>query len=204
MQAVGLSTLADQAELVKLSPQSLTTEEVYRLWPAFNAHYRATAAYLATVVLIQRQRPVRVSLPVQVRNILVQPMERPVIEDVSPGMVATGEQLTIRGRHFVGESVADTLVSFDDGTQVAPDTVQDGAVRVTIPAALLARRARRADHPQRALRRADRPASRLRLQPGELHAAADHHRPARDRRRWEPRSPSRSTRRSGAASAPRC
>jgi hypothetical protein len=138
MQAVGLSTLADQAELVKLSPQSLTTEEVYRLWPAFNAHYRATVAYLATVVLIQRQRPARVSLPVQVRNILVQPMERPVIEDVSPGMVATGEQLTIRGRHFIGENVADTLVSFDDGTQATPDTVQDGAVRVTIPAALLA------------------------------------------------------------------
>ncbi len=112
MQAVGLSTLADQAELVKLSPQSLSTEEVYRLWPAFNAHYRATAAYLATVVLIQRPRPVRVSLQVQVRNILVQPMERPVIEDVSPGMVATGEQLTIRGRHFVGDSVGRHVCQF--------------------------------------------------------------------------------------------
>jgi uncharacterized protein DUF4255 len=90
-QQVGLSALADQAELIKLSPQSLSTEEVYRLWPAFNAHYRATAAYLATVVLVQRQRPLRANLRVQVRNILVQPTERPVIEDVSPGLVATGE-----------------------------------------------------------------------------------------------------------------
>ena len=55
-QQVGKSTLATQAELIKLSPQALTTEEVYRLWPAFNAHYRATAAYLATVVLIERPR----------------------------------------------------------------------------------------------------------------------------------------------------
>jgi hypothetical protein len=137
-QRVGLSTLADQAELIKLSPQSLSTEEVYRLWPAFNAHYRATAAYLATVLLVQRQRPVRAALPVQVRNILVQPMERPVIVDVSPGLVATGEQLVITGRHFIGESAADTVVTFDDGTSVAPDTLQDAVARVTIPASLLA------------------------------------------------------------------
>jgi hypothetical protein len=137
-QHVGLSTLATQAELIKLSPQSLSTEEVYRLWPAFNAHYRATAAYLATVVLIQRPRPTRASLPVQTRNILVQPMEQPVIEDVSPALVATGEQLLITGHHFVGDNTADTLVTFDDGTSVPPDTVQDAAVRVTIPAALLA------------------------------------------------------------------
>jgi hypothetical protein len=137
-QQVGLSTLADQAELIKLSPQSLSTEEVYRLWPAFNAHYRATAAYLATVVLVQRQRPLRANLRVQVRNILVQPTERPVIEDVSPSLVATGEQLVITGRHFVGGSAADTMVTFDDGTSAPPDTLQDAVVRVTIPPALLA------------------------------------------------------------------
>jgi hypothetical protein len=137
-QKVGLSTLADQAELIKLSPQSLSTEEVYRLWPAFNAHYRATAAYLATVVLVQRQRPVRAALRVQTRNIVVQPMEAPVIEDVSPGLLATGEQLVITGRHFLGDNAADTIVVFDDGTTVLPDTVQDAVVRATIPSALFA------------------------------------------------------------------
>jgi hypothetical protein len=109
---------------------------VYRLWPAFNAHYRATAAYLATVVLIQRPRPMRTNIRVQKRNILVQPLDRPAIEDISPGLVATGEQLLITGRHFVGSNVSDTSVVFDDGTSVTPDTVQDAAVRVTIPATL--------------------------------------------------------------------
>lgn len=137
-QRVGLSTLADQTELIKLSPQSLSTEEVYRLWPAFNAHYRATAAYLATVVLLQRQRPLRAALPVQRVGILVQPMERPVIVDVSPGLVATGEQLVITGRHFIGDNPAGTVVTFDDGTSVAPDALQDAVARVTVPAALLA------------------------------------------------------------------
>ena len=137
-QHVGLSTLAEQAESIRVSPQSLSTEEVYRLWPAFNAHYRATSAYLATVVLIQRPRPMRAGLRVQTRNILVQPLDQPVIEDVSPGLVATGDQLVITGRHFVGDNPADTVVTFDDGSTAAPDTVQDAAVRVTIPATLRA------------------------------------------------------------------
>lgn len=136
-QATGLTTLADQIELVKVTPQPLSTEELNRLWTAFQANYRATTAYLASVVLIRRQRVTRVSLPVQTRNILVQPMELPVIEDVAPGLAAAGEVLTLRGRHFVGELASDTSVSFD-GTAVAPDLVQDRFIRVTVPATLLA------------------------------------------------------------------
>ena len=58
---------------MKLSPQSLSTEDVYKLWTAFRARYRATAAYMASVVLIRRTHAARVGLPVQTRNILVQP-----------------------------------------------------------------------------------------------------------------------------------
>src|SRR5689334_10597385 len=32
VQAVGLTTLANQAELIKLSPEALSTEDVYKLW----------------------------------------------------------------------------------------------------------------------------------------------------------------------------
>ncbi len=138
VQAVGLSTLADQSELVKLTPQPVSTEDTYKLWTAFQARYRATAAYTASVILIRRQRPARVSLPVQTRNILVQPLERPVIGDVSPAMIAAGEVLTIQGRHFVGESVADTSVSFDDGDPLTPDLAQDRFARITVPATLSA------------------------------------------------------------------
>jgi hypothetical protein len=137
-QATGLTTLADQVELVKLTPQPLTAEEINRLWTAFQAHYRATASYLASVVLIRRQRATTVNLPVQTRNILVQPMEQPVIDDVAPAMVAVGEVLTLRGRHFVGESVSDTTVTFDGTTSVVPDLVQDRFIRVAIPATLMA------------------------------------------------------------------
>ena len=39
------SDLADQVELMKIWPQTLTTEEISRLWTAFQAKYRPTAAY---------------------------------------------------------------------------------------------------------------------------------------------------------------
>lgn len=138
VQAVGLTTLANQAELVKLMPQALSTEDVYKLWTAFQARYRATTGYMASVVLVRRSRAARVGLPVQLRNILVAPLDRPVIDDVSPAMVAAGGVLTLRGRNFVGDTVADTMVSFDGGAPVAPDLVQGQTVRVTVPATLLA------------------------------------------------------------------
>ena len=137
-QATGLTTLADQVELVKLTPQPLTAEEINRLWTAFQAHYRATASYLASVVLIRRQRPTTVNLPVQTRSILVQPMEQPVIDDVTPAMLVIGQVLLLRGRHFVGESVSDTTVTFDGTISVVPDLVQDRFVRVSIQVTLLA------------------------------------------------------------------
>ena len=144
---------------MKLSPQALTTEEVYRLWPAFNAHYRATAAYLATVVLIQRPRPMRANIRVQTRNILVQPLDRPLIEDISPGLVATGEQLLIIGRHFVGDSASDTVVAFDDGTSVAPGHLAGCRGARHHPADIARRHARRADRASYKLRFARRSAS---------------------------------------------
>ena len=53
------------------------------------------------MVLIQRSRAARVGLPVQVRNILVEPLDRPVIDDISPATATAGTALTIRGRNFV-------------------------------------------------------------------------------------------------------
>jgi hypothetical protein len=138
IQAVGLSTLANQAELVKLTPQGLSTEDMYKLWTAFQARYRATAAYMASVVLIQRSRTVRAGLPVQTRNILVQTLDRPIIEDVSPQTATVGQVLVIRGQHFVGDAVDDTLISFDGAAPVTPDLVQEKVIRITLPGTLLA------------------------------------------------------------------
>ena len=58
------SDLADQVELVKLTPEYLTPEEMSRLWSAMQAKYRPTAVYHASVVLIEANKAARSALPV--------------------------------------------------------------------------------------------------------------------------------------------
>jgi hypothetical protein len=44
--------LADQIELVKISPVFLNTEELSKMWTAMQARYRPSMAYMASVILI--------------------------------------------------------------------------------------------------------------------------------------------------------
>jgi hypothetical protein len=86
--------LEDQVELIKLTPQYLNTEEMSRLWTAMQTHFRPTAAYLASVVLIEARAPVRAPLPVLTRG-LVDPVtgrERGIV--VAPGLLPALPMLT--------------------------------------------------------------------------------------------------------------
>ena len=86
--------LEDQVELIKLTPQYLNTEEMSKLWTAMQSHFRPTAAYTASVVLIEARQPVRAPLPVLSRG-PVDPAsgrDRGVI--VNPGLVPPLPMLT--------------------------------------------------------------------------------------------------------------
>jgi hypothetical protein len=92
MQALSAAALADQVELIKIVPQTLTTEEISRLWAAFQVHYRPTAAYQASVVLIQSDRPTKSAPPVRSRGVYVLPFRQPLIDRVED---ATGPLVPI-------------------------------------------------------------------------------------------------------------
>ncbi len=62
------SELAEQVELVKITPESMGGEEISKLWTAFQASYRPSAAYRASVVLIESRQPARTPLPVLTRG----------------------------------------------------------------------------------------------------------------------------------------
>jgi Pvc16 N-terminal domain len=138
MQAVAKTTLADQVELIKITPEALSNEEISKLWMAFSTHYRPTTSYMISVVLIQETQAFRSNLPVQSRNVLALPLQGPAIDRVTPASVAVGEVLTLSGRYFVGDSAADTMVAFDDNPPVTPDSVLNTSIRVTIPTTLQA------------------------------------------------------------------
>jgi Pvc16 N-terminal domain len=61
---VAASTLAAQIEHLRVTPEALTIEEIYRLWPAFQAPYRPSSAFQVSVVVIQ-DAEVPAAAPVQ-------------------------------------------------------------------------------------------------------------------------------------------
>jgi hypothetical protein len=68
LRALAECGLADQLEQIKITPEYLSTEEMSKLWTAVQSHYRPTAAYMATVVLIESMLPARAPLPVLSRG----------------------------------------------------------------------------------------------------------------------------------------
>ena len=134
--AIQTSGLAEQADLIRLTPHPLSTEEISKLWTAFQAKYRPSLAYKASVVLIERDLPTRAALPVRERRVHVLPLERPLIHAVSPQFVQSGDVLTLQGQNLRGDP---TLVRFG-ATVVEPpiQDVRDRQIAVTVPADLLA------------------------------------------------------------------
>ena len=114
----------------------MSLEEISRLWGAIQSHYRPTAAYQASVVLIESRRSVRSALPVadDMRRIYVIPFRQPVIEgvvnadgDLAP--IAAGATLAIRGRELAGEG---TLVNLD-GIEVTPAAADLTPEQIALP-----------------------------------------------------------------------
>jgi hypothetical protein len=147
LQALFTSDLAEQVEQIKITPQIMNTEELSKLWPAFQARYRPTAIYQISVVLIDSRRSTKPALPVRERRVHVIPFKHPVIEQIksqaSPGgpivdnqPILTGSNLVIAGSQLRGE---DTVVQVG-GIAVTPAAgeVTDRQIIVPIPGGLQA------------------------------------------------------------------
>ena len=127
------STLASQIEHIRITPETLTTEEIYRLWTAFQTSYRPTTSYQVSVVVIQSTQSYQSNLRVQQRSLMALPSIGPVISGISPTMVAPSQILSINGSNFLNGDPSDTLVSFDEAAPVPVSTVQGNCVRVIVP-----------------------------------------------------------------------
>jgi hypothetical protein len=124
MQALVASDLADQVELIKISPHTMTTEEISKLWTAFQTKYRTSVAFHVSVVLIESKYPARSPLPVLTRGqpdpvtgrdqgVTTQPSlvpPYPTLQEAIPPdhqtAVRMGETLTLRGHHLDGAVTA--------------------------------------------------------------------------------------------------
>lgn len=129
------SDLAEQIELVRLSPLALSLEELSKLWSVFfQTSYVLSVAYQASVVLIEAQETPQPALPVAARNIYVVPFAQPIIERVhaadGEGMpIVAGSAVIIRGQRLQGQ-VTHVRVA---GQLLDPDTVGGLEVQFTLP-----------------------------------------------------------------------
>lgn len=104
--------LADQIELIKITPVFLSTEDLSKMWTAMQARYRPTMAYMASVVLIQASNSGRAAPPVLKRGAadtgptaIAAPLPtvngvRPEVSELLPAM-RLGDDLLVTGASFV-------------------------------------------------------------------------------------------------------
>lgn len=118
--------LADQVELVKLSPEQLSLEDQSKLWATFQTPYLLSAAYSATVVLLEADVVPRTALPVRQRAVAVSAVGAPRIDRIDtdpPGSAVTvGTALTILGSGLLGPltSVRIGPMELDPGPAATP------------------------------------------------------------------------------------
>jgi hypothetical protein len=132
--ALAASDLHDQIERVRTTPQSLSLEEMSKLWMTFQTQYRISAAYEVSVVLIESVRRKRAALPVRVPNLHLSTFRRPIIDTVEPQVILPGAKLSLLGQNLDLENLK---VRFESGVQ-APDAATSTSVEVTTPATLRA------------------------------------------------------------------
>ena len=121
------SDLDEQVERLRITPQPLLFEEMSKLWTTFQIHYRLSAAYQVSVVLIESARPTRTPLPVLIRQIDVQASMMPPFPTLTEIRVPNrepserlktllrlpeqqpsaelGDELVIKGHHLQGKSL---------------------------------------------------------------------------------------------------
>ena len=110
--AIGASGLAEQIEMIKITPATLGREELAWLWTALKADYRPTFPFQVTVVLIQKQYPLQSGPPVltrvpQAQPSLVPPLPAiPILTEADPPQgqpaACVGETVTVTGANLAG------------------------------------------------------------------------------------------------------
>ena len=154
-QTADPARLADQLELIRITPQNLSLDDMSRIWTSLQTSYRTTVGYMVSVVLIERDLPKRTPLPVLSRGpvdpdtrrdagVLVQPdlaPAAPMLTRLSPPgdrpAVRLGDVLTFSGHHLDrGDSrVRFTEVESGGVIELAPiDRPTPNQLHVTLPA----------------------------------------------------------------------
>jgi hypothetical protein len=94
LRSLADSGLENQIEQLRITPEFLTAEDMSKFWTSTLAHYRPSAAYQVSVVLIQAEEPAPSPLPVLTRNVAVIPGLAPTVPTLS-AVVPKDKQIVV-------------------------------------------------------------------------------------------------------------
>ncbi|MFN6461951.1 MAG: DUF4255 domain-containing protein [Nostoc sp. DedVER02] len=133
--SVSVSDLAEQIGQIKLTPEFFNMEETSKLWSALQTHYRPSATYLASMVLIESSKLENSE------GFYVMPLSQPTIEQVMTSakteqMIVPGTTLVIRGKRLRGEITRIRLSNTE--TLIVPHDVKETQISLLVPSDLSA------------------------------------------------------------------
>ena len=133
------SGLADQIEMLKVTPAKMGREEMAWVWTALKSDYRPTFAFDVSVVLMQSPLTSSLSLPVLSQNIAVQVgPTAPTVQVVLPGnepAAVPGDTITVTGQFVTGTTkvlLANQLLRTN--LTVTPTTAAATSISFPLPA----------------------------------------------------------------------
>lgn len=139
------SDLHEQVERVRIALQPLTFEDMSKLWTTFQTHYRVSASYQVSVVLIESTRPPRTPLPVlkrgeDDRGVVSQPDLTPPFPALSslklpPRRLSAqpGDIISIFGSRLAGGTARLRSLHLASPPQPATTVVSDAQLDVSLP-----------------------------------------------------------------------
>jgi len=119
--------LQQQQERVRLTPKPLTVEETSKLWTIFQAKYRISVSYQASVVLIDSAQALRAPLPVLKQTVaaVIGPPVFPTLTAVAPPngqpSARLGDTVVLSGTSLDGSS-DNLVVGFQSALVATPLT----------------------------------------------------------------------------------
>ena len=117
------SDLADDVDVVRVTPLPLSLEELSKLWSVFfQAKYKLSAAYVASTVLIEGTETSQTAVPVAMRGVLSNASIAPLITRVASRAAAAGSA-EVTGMPVL---LTDTLIIEGEGLKGTPTRLRIG------------------------------------------------------------------------------
>lgn len=132
------SGLESQIERVRFTPTALTLEEFSKLWSVFfQVEYSLSAAYQASVVLMESSDTPVAAPPVLAPNLYAIPLQIPYVGEVSAqaganAPITSGSTIAIRGRNLK----APNSFVLIEGQELTPASATPTQMTLTLPASL--------------------------------------------------------------------